>query len=348
MYDKGGRNSISGINATVFGASGVLGMTIGSKLSAIGSTVVYPYRGQNTIWNDTFKEVKPTADLGYKTYVNLKDFTSQGDLAHVIRSQNTVVNCIGSKVYSSKLSDFEDSNIHVPVAIAKACAANPNVKRLIHVSAAGADPNSESARLRTKWIGEQEVKEIFPDVTILRPTYMFNDIDPATTIAARWGMQLKMFNRMNFAIKGMNGKIQPVMSNDVALAIYNCIKTEETKGKTYDLGGPHTYTFEEIYEHFFNLTEVKPYTVVMPLEQVYQYKHYEWFQSPYKKLFKHWLTPEFITVDSQELVTSPDNLQFSDLGIKPVSFGHKAHHLVAEITWMYGSRDVTKRDTANS
>lgn len=193
-------------------------------------------------------------------------------MAHVIRDQNVVVNCIGSKVFYDKLSDFEDANIRVPMAIAKAAKANPNVKRLIHVSAAGADPNSQSARLRTKWIGEQEVKEIFPDVTIVRPTYMFNDLDPITTIAAKWGMQMKMFNRMNFVIEGMNSKVQPVMSNDVALGIYNCIKTEETKGKTYDLGGPHVYTYEEIYEHFFNLTEIKPYSVVIPLEKAYEYK----------------------------------------------------------------------------
>ena len=45
VYDRGGRNSISGINATVFGASGVLGMCIGSKLTSIGSSCVYPYRG---------------------------------------------------------------------------------------------------------------------------------------------------------------------------------------------------------------------------------------------------------------------------------------------------------------
>ena len=142
VYDRGGRNSISGVNATVFGATSVLGMTIGSKLTSIGSTAVYPYRGQATLWDDKFKEIKPTADLGYKAYVKLTDFTSQKDLAHVIRDQNVVVNCIGSKVYAQKESDFEESNIHVPIAIAKACAANPNVKRLIHVSAAGADPNS--------------------------------------------------------------------------------------------------------------------------------------------------------------------------------------------------------------
>lgn len=75
-------------------------------------------------------------------------------MAHVIRDQNVVVSCIGSKVFYDKDHEFEQSNIYVPMAIAKAAAANPNVKRLIHVSAAGADPNSHSARLRTKWIGE--------------------------------------------------------------------------------------------------------------------------------------------------------------------------------------------------
>lgn len=158
VYDKGGRNSYSGINATVFGASSHLGMCVGSSLTAIGSTCVYPYRSQATLFNSVFKEIKPTADLGHKSYVKLNDMTSQQDLQHVIRDQNVVVNCIGSRVYYQRESEFEEANIKVPLAIAKAAAANPNVKRLIHVSAAGADPNSQSMRLRTKWIGEQEVK----------------------------------------------------------------------------------------------------------------------------------------------------------------------------------------------
>ena len=152
------------------------------------------------------------------------------------------------------------------MAIAKAAKENPNVKRFIHISAAGADPNSQSMRLRTKWIGEQEVKEIYPDVTILRPTYMFNPLDPNPTIAGKWGMQMKMFNRMNFVIEGMNGKIQPTFTNDVCLAVYNSIKQDKTIGQTYDLGGPHIYNYDDLYEQFFSHTEIKPYTVVVPLE----------------------------------------------------------------------------------
>ena len=158
------------------------------------------------------------------------------------------------------------------MAIARSCAKNPNVKRLIHVSAAGADPNSASPRLRTKWIGEQEVRNIFPDATIIRPTYMFNCSDPNPTIAAKWGMQMKMFNRMNFVVDTMNAEFQPTMVNDVSLAIINALKMEESIGQTYDLGGPHTYTYEDIYEQFFGLTEIKPYSVSIPLEKAYDYK----------------------------------------------------------------------------
>lgn len=117
----------------------------------------------------------------------MNDFSNEKEIEHVIRDQNVVVNCIGSKVYSKRESDFEESNIRVPLAIARVAARNPNVKRMIHVSAAGADPNSHSMRLRTKWIGEQEVKAAFPDVTIIRPTYMFNSVDPSTNIANKWG-----------------------------------------------------------------------------------------------------------------------------------------------------------------
>jgi len=116
------------------------------------------------------------------------------------------------------------------------------------------------------------VKEIFPDVTILRPTYMFNSQDPNKTIASKWGMQMKMFNRMNFMVEGLNATVQPVFTNDVALAIYNSLKMDETRGQTYDLGGPFTYNYEEIYEQFFSLTEIKPYTVLVKLEKALEYK----------------------------------------------------------------------------
>jgi NADH dehydrogenase (ubiquinone) 1 alpha subcomplex subunit 9 len=158
----------------LFGGTSPLGACLGGALTKIGSSCIYPYRNIASIWDNRLKELKPTADLGYKTFMKLTDMTSEKEVAFTFKNSNTVISCIGSKVYYKKEKDFEDANIRVPMAIAKAVKNNPKIKRFIYMSAAGADPNSHSKRLRTKWIGEQEVKEIYPNVTIMRPTYMFN------------------------------------------------------------------------------------------------------------------------------------------------------------------------------
>ena len=45
-----------------------------------------------------------------------------------------------------------------------------------------------------------------------------------------------------------DGKVQPTFTNDVCLAIYNCLKNDKTIGQSYDLGGPHIYEWSELYE----------------------------------------------------------------------------------------------------
>ncbi|TNV77997.1 hypothetical protein FGO68_gene254 [Halteria grandinella] len=348
VQEQAARNSYSGISMTLFGGSSPLGSTLGGMLTRMGTQAVYPYRHNATLWDNRFKELKTTADLGYKTYMKLTDFTSEKEVGYTLKDSNTVISCIGSKVYSKKEKDFEDANIRVPMAIAKAVKANQGkVKRFIYVSAAGADPNSHSRRLRTKWLGEQEVKDIYPDVTILRPTYIFNLLHSNQTLAGKWGMQMKMFNRMNWMFEGMTGgKVQPVFVNDVALAVLNCLKMEETIGQTYDLGGPHTYSYEEIYEQFFNQCGIKPYTSVVKLEDGYEYYHYKWWQSFYRQLFRTWLYPEFMTTEAQDLIVNPQNKGFADLYIKPVAFGQKVVEYVNDIYWLYNAQEVTKAQSA--
>lgn len=123
---------------------------------------------------------------------------------------------------------------------------------------------------------------------------------------------------------------------------------EETIGQTYDLGGPNIYTYEEIYEMFFSITEVKPYTNLVKFEQVYEYYHYKWWQSFYRQLFRTWLNPEMMTLEDQNLVCNLKNKGFADLHIKPISFGTKAHDLVADVYWLYNSHEVNRREGANN
>ncbi len=86
--------------------------------------------------------MKQTADLGYKSFLRLNDFTSEREIGYSIGNSNVVISAIGSHVFYKKEKDFEDSNIRIPVTMAKAVKNSKNVKRFIYISAAGADPNS--------------------------------------------------------------------------------------------------------------------------------------------------------------------------------------------------------------
>lgn len=92
--------------------------------------------------DNRFKEIKTTADLGQKAYLKLQDMTNEKEVAFSMQSSNVVISCVGSHVFYDKEKDFEEANIRVPIAIAKAVKNSPNIKRFIYVSAAGADPNS--------------------------------------------------------------------------------------------------------------------------------------------------------------------------------------------------------------
>jgi len=91
-----------------------------------------------------------------------------------MKDSNVVISTIGASFVLDKEQDYDESNIFVPRNIAQCVANTPGVKRFIYISHAGADPNSPSQNLRTKWIGEQEVKKAFPDVTIIRPCWTYN------------------------------------------------------------------------------------------------------------------------------------------------------------------------------
>jgi len=75
-------------------------------------------------------------------------------LDRVIKNSNVVINLVGPKREVKDLKEAEDINIKYAKNIAKACARNPGVVRLIHFSACGAEKDSASINLRTKHTAE--------------------------------------------------------------------------------------------------------------------------------------------------------------------------------------------------
>lgn len=275
------------------------------------------------------------------------DFTDQKEVDVTMRHSNVVICSIGSRKFYNTQQEFEDANINVPVTIAKSVRDNPQIKRFIYISAAGADPNSSSRMLRTKWIGEQKVREIYPDATILRPTTVFNSFEPNNSPQGKWGFMMKMFNRTFFRIDGANGLVQPVYYQDIATAAVNCLKMDETKGQAYELGGPHVYNWDEIYEQFYHVTGIKPYIIPLPMETVLEWSHSPRLSSVYRYVGKYWMYPEFIINESINITTNPDEKSFEDLFIKPVSFGSNVKEYVNDILWANNSASDVHQQSYN-
>lgn len=139
---SGGRSSLGGHTATVFGANGFLGRYIVHRLARRGNQVVVPYR------DDMGKRhLKPTGDLGRVTFLEFDPRNTQS-IEESVRHSDIVFNLIG-KNYPTKNFSLHDVNVESVERIAEACAKY-DVDRFIHVSSYNVDPNSPSEFFRTK------------------------------------------------------------------------------------------------------------------------------------------------------------------------------------------------------
>jgi NADH dehydrogenase len=135
--------------------------------------------------------------------------------------------------------------MHVEAAerVARA-AAQAGAKRLVHFSALGANPRSHSEYARTKAEGERVVRAAFPEATIVRPSIVFG---PEDDFFNRFAMMARLAPALPL-IGGGHTRLQPVYAGDVGQAIAAMIARDGTSGQTFELGGPHVYTFKELME----------------------------------------------------------------------------------------------------
>jgi len=308
IYDQGGRNSISGIRATVFGATGFLGPYIGASMGYIGSDIVYPHN-HRYVYDDEVKELKLTGSSGQTWLIKQMNYDDLKMIDRVIANSNVVVNLIGPRKTIKHRADFEYVNIEIPRRIAAACRRNPGVIRFVHFSSCGAARDSPSLDLQTKFYGEEAVLSEFPNATIFRPATVFgmNDYFVKNIVTQR-----EFFYNFNIVTDELTALRQPVYVHDIGLAFLNALKLNETVGQTYELGGPNTYTMKEIYEVVFNILgkPVKlahiPHNIAIKVAQ--RIKNWEY------------LNLDQIIKNTLDIVVAPGAKTIKDLYVQPISF----------------------------
>lgn len=139
---QGGRSSLGGHTATVFGATGFLGRYIVNRLARQGCTVVVPFR------DDMAKRhLKVTGDLGRVVFIEY-DLRNTQSIEESVRHSDLVFNLVGRK-YPTKNFSLADVHVEGTERIVEA-VAKYDCDRYIHVSSYNASLNSPSEFFRTK------------------------------------------------------------------------------------------------------------------------------------------------------------------------------------------------------
>ena len=118
--------------------------------------------------------------------------------------------------------------------------AKYDIDRFVHVSSYNASKDSPSEFFRTKARGEEVVRSIFPETTIVRPAPMFGFED---YLLHRLASATNLFTSNN-----MQERFWPVHAPDVGAALEKMIEDDNTASQTYELYGPTNYSMKEISE----------------------------------------------------------------------------------------------------
>ena len=221
--------------ATVFGGSGFIGRYLVRRLARDG--YVIRLAGRNP---EAATALKPMGAVGQiaPLYAPLHE---EGAVARAVDGADLVVNLVGVLV-EGRRGDFQRVHGEGAGRIAR-LAAGSGVRRLVHVSAIGADPASPSEYGRSKAAGEALVREAMPDAVILRPSVVFGAEDQFFNRFAAMATVLPVM-----PVVAPTTRLQPVFVGDVAEAIMAGLLREETRGRLYELGGSRAYSMRELIQ----------------------------------------------------------------------------------------------------
>ncbi|HHI71451.1 MAG TPA: complex I NDUFA9 subunit family protein [Rhodobacteraceae bacterium] len=235
---------------TIYGGSGFVGRYIARRMAKAGWRVKVAVRRPNeALFVQTYGVVGQVEPV----LCNIRDDASVRAAMH---GADAVVNCVG--ILNNLGRNRFDAVQHDGAERVARIAGVQGVKRLVHLSAIGADKNSESEYARTKALGEEAVMTYFPGAVILRPSVVF-------------GTEDHFFNRFanmtNYSLVlplvGGNTLFQPVYVDDVAAAAEVALTENVTPG-IFELGGPEVDTLKGLVHFMLRVIERRRLVLNLP------------------------------------------------------------------------------------
>ncbi|MEL6425983.1 MAG: complex I NDUFA9 subunit family protein, partial [Pseudomonadota bacterium] len=291
--------------ATVFGGSGFVGRYIVQGLARAGWRVRVAVRRPNeALFVRTYGSVGQVEPV----QANIRDTAST---RAACTGAEVVINCVGILFPDGKqqFDAVQDEGAGRVASMARA----EGVSRFVHISAIGANADSESDYARTKAAGEAAVLAEYPEAVILRPSIVFG---PEDGFFNRFAGMAKMSPAL--PVVGADTLFQPVYVDDVADAAVKAAVGEAAPG-IYELGGPDTESFRALMERMLRIIRRRRLLLSLPFGLAK-------LQGRVLNLIpvvtlglvpNSLLTPDQVELLKSDNVVSDGAKSFADLGITP-------------------------------
>lgn len=204
------------MNILLTGASGFIGSNIATALDKAGHSV------------------KP---LSRRQGIDFSRMQHPDDWLPHLQGIDVVINSVGI-IGESGAQRFEALHHRAPVALFRACRQT-GVRRVMQISALGADQTAFSAYHLSKRAADDCLRGLDLDWFVLRPSLIYG----------RGGKSAALFMRlarlpMIPVIGDGRQELQPVHISDVVATVLKCLGSTEAR-KTLDIVGDQTITFAE-------------------------------------------------------------------------------------------------------
>lgn len=217
---------------TVFGGTGFLGRRVVGESLAAG-------------WDVRIAVRNPRSDLfaggARQPEQFVADIRDPEEVAAAVNGASGVVNAVA--LYAEDRNESFDRT-HVTAAGHVAQAAKRVSARLVHLSGIGVARRSRSTYIRSRALGEERVRDAYPESVILRPSALFG---PGDALLSTMVPMIKWLPVVPLFGDG-DSRVQPVHVDDVTRAVMAALVRRDAPGVTYELGGPRIYTYRELLE----------------------------------------------------------------------------------------------------
>ena len=221
-------------NVLVLGGSGFVGRHVCEALNRAGVYVTVATRRL---------PARSVQMLPFVTVVQADVHDPQA-LEALVPGHDAVVNLIA--ILHGDRASFDKVHVQLPRQIARACM-QAGVRRLLHVSALGADQQGPSLYQRSKAQGEAALQsEVVHglQLTVLRPGVIFGADDAFINLFASLQAIAPVV-----PLAGARTRFQPVWVQDVAQAVVHALQHRDTIGQVYELVGPQIFSLKELVQH---------------------------------------------------------------------------------------------------